>query len=196
MHVRDLQSGSSFFSRRRRRFDDGSSRELTFSCFRRIRFLEKDRARRWFIEALAQARARWPVDLWAWVIMPEHVHLLVSPRDPKLKLGPFAGYVKEHTARPAIRWLEENSPDFLKRIIVQEGKVTRRRFWQPGGGYDRNVRHERTVTSMIDYIHHNPVRRGLCEHPDEWEWSSARWYAGQRPAIVDIDPTLPMIHDG
>ncbi|QDT56011.1 Transposase IS200 like protein [Caulifigura coniformis] len=195
MRIRDPHSGSSYFSKRRRRVDDGFPRELTFSCFRRIRFLEKDRARHWLLTALEDARSRWPVDLWAWVIMPEHVHLLVSPRDPKLELGRFAGFIKEHSARPAIRWLAEHSPAFLNRITVQEGTVTRRRFWQPGGGYDRNVGQERTLASMIEYIHQNPVRRGLCERPADWEWSSARWYAGVRPALVEIDATLPTIHD-
>jgi putative transposase len=195
MRIRDPLTEMSYFGKRRQRVDDGMPRELTFSCFRGIPFLEKDRARGWFLDALAEARRRWPVDLWAWVIMPEHVHLLVNPREPKLKLGPFAGYIKEHTARPAIRWLKENSPGFLSRITVQEGTVTRRRFWQPGGGYDRNVEQEFTLASMIEYIHQNPVRRGLCQRPEDWEWSSARWYAGLRPALVEIDSTLPTVYD-
>jgi putative transposase len=192
MRIRDAQTGKTHFSKRRRRFDDGSPRELTFSCFRRFRFLERDRVREWFVQALDDARRRWPVDLWAWVIMPEHVHLLVNPRQPQAQLGRFAGHIKEHTARPAIQWLRENSPGFLSRITVQEGEFSRRRFWQPGGGYDRNVTEETTLESMIEYIHQNPVRRGLCERPEDWEWSSARWYAGFRPVRIEMDATLPM----
>jgi len=191
MRVRDASTGQTYFRKRRKRNDNGQPRELTFSCFRGHRFLEKVCTREWFLKALELARQRWPVDLWAWVIMPEHVHLLVSPHESQLKLGKFQGYIKEHTARPAIQWLEKNSPAFLHRITVQEGTVTRRRFWQSGGGYDRNVEQERTLESMIEYIHLNPVRRGLCERPEEWEWSSARWYAGIRPVRVEIDVTLP-----
>jgi putative transposase len=194
MRVRDLRTGKTYISKRRKRYDDGSPRELTFTCFHRYRFLEKDRAREWFLTALEKARARWPVDLWAWVIMPEHVHLLVSPRQPELRLGPFQGYIKEHTARPGIQWLRANSPDFLKKITVREGTLIRRRFWQPGGGYDRNVEQEWTLESMIEYIHMNPVRRGLCSRPEEWEWSSAPRYAGIRPVRVEIDRTLPTIY--
>ena len=76
--------------------------------------------------ALQKASERWPVDVWAYVLMPEHVHLLVSPRKPKLDLGRFNGFVKEHTARPAIKWLKDNAPEFLPRITVIEGSVTRR----------------------------------------------------------------------
>lgn len=194
MRTRDPVTGTTRFSKRRRRYDDGAPRELTFSCFRRLPFLERDRVRLWFLDALEDARRRWPVDLWAWVIMPEHVHLLLSPRQPGLKLGKFAGHVKEHTARPAIGWLKQHAPEFLPKITVQECKLTRRRFWQPGGGYDRNVTQEWTLAAMIDYIHRNPVRRGLCERPEDWEWSSARWYAGIRPVRVEMDATLPMIY--
>lgn len=195
MRIHDPDSGESWFSKRRKRYDSHREpRELTFSCYRRFRFLERDRTRQWFIAALKTARQRWPVDVWAYVIMPEHVHLLVSPREANLELGRFAGFVKEHTARPAIRWLKENAPEFLQKITVVEGSVTRRRFWQPGGGYDRNVAEERTLESMIDYIHHNPVRRGLCKRATDWEWSSARWYAGIRPVPVEIDATLPMTY--
>lgn len=196
MRIDDPISGRSRFSKRRKRYDEGREpRELNFSCYGRLKFLERDRAREWFIAALQRARQRWPVDVWAYVLMPEHVHFLVSPRESKLSLGSFAGFVKEHTARPAICWLQENAPQFLPRITVIEGSVTRRRFWQPGGGYDRNVSEKRTLAAMIDYIHHNPVRRGLCERATDWEWSSARWYAGIRPVRLEMDATLPMTYD-
>ena len=58
----------------------GHAHLLTFSCFRRMPFLSKDRTRRWFLEALGAARSALEFDLWAWVIMPEHVHLLIYPR--------------------------------------------------------------------------------------------------------------------
>ena len=55
---------------------------LTFSCDHRFKFLDQDRTRQWFVEALQAERLKWPIDLWAWVIMPEHVHLIVAPREP------------------------------------------------------------------------------------------------------------------
>jgi hypothetical protein len=48
---------------------------------------------------------------------------------------------------------------------------------------------------MIDHIHHNPVRRGLCQRATDWEWSGARRYAGIRPVPFEIDATLPMTYD-
>jgi putative transposase len=51
----------------------------------------------------------------------------------------------------------------------------------------------KTLLSIIDYLHANPVRRGLVERPLDWEWSSARWYAGEESALIQMDRTLPTI---
>jgi putative transposase len=126
--------------------------------------------------------------------MPEHVHLLVYPRDPEMKLGSVVGEIKEDVARKAIAYLSEHAPHWLPRITVREGDRIRRRFWQPGGGYDRNVVEMPTLQQMIDYIHANPVRRGLVARPEDWKWSSARWYAGIRPVPIEMDRTIPMFH--
>jgi putative transposase len=166
--------------------------ELTFSCYRQFQFLDRDRTREWFVESLQEARNTLPFDLWAWVIMPEHVHLLVCPRSDEMTVGEIRSRIKEPVARRAIAWLEQSAPDWLPRITVQEGKRTRRRFWQPGGGYDRNATELVTIYSMIDYIHNNPVRRGLVEKSTDWEWSSARWYADMSPVLIQMDRTLPM----
>ncbi len=124
--------------------------------------------------------------------MPEHVHMLVCPHDPSVEVGRFQGAIKEQVARRAIIWIEQNAPRWLPRITVRDGGRIRRRFWQPGGGYDRNVTDPATVHAMIKYIHANPVRRGLVECAEDWEWSSARWYAGIRPALIEMDPTIPL----
>jgi len=192
MRVIDPVTGREYFSKRRRRFDEERMpRELTFSCYKRFPLLNRDRSRRWFIDALNETRQRWPVDLWAWVIMPEHVHLLVAPREAGISIGRFQGEIKERTARPAIAWLEEYAPKCLSRITVREGARIRRRFWQPGGGYDRNIDNFDTLYASLNYIHMNPMRRGLAKRPEDWPWSSAPWYAGVRPALVEIDATLP-----
>jgi prepilin-type processing-associated H-X9-DG protein len=63
----------------------------------------------------------------------------------------------------------------------------RHRFWQPGGGYDRNITSSAVLRAVIDYLHANPVRRGLVARAEDWEWSSARWYAGLRPVKLEMD---------
>ena len=57
--------------------EPGQPRELTFSCYRQYAFLGRDRTRAWLYEALDEARAKLGFQLWAYVLMPEHVHVLV-----------------------------------------------------------------------------------------------------------------------
>jgi putative transposase len=122
--------------------------------------------------------------------MPEHVHVLVYPTNPTVMMSRFLQAAKEPVARKAVRHLKAHSPEWLDRIKVDEGDRIRHRFWQPGGGYDRNVTETDTLRSMIEYIHANPVRRGLVSHPDEWEWSSARWFAGMRSVKLNMDDSI------
>lgn len=65
-----------------RRYDvPGDAHFLTFSCFKRLPLLDRNRTRRWFVEALRLGQEKGQYDLWAWVIMPEHVHLVLLPRE-------------------------------------------------------------------------------------------------------------------
>ena len=170
MRVFDPKTGKSLFQKRRRRHDEsGHARELTFSCYRGFQFLSRDRTCQWFVEALETARAKWSFDLWAYVLMPEHVHVLIYPRQPNLEAGKMAGQIKEAVARKAIVYLEEHAPSWLPRITVREGERVRRRFWQPGGGYDRNAVEPSAAHQMIDYIHANPVRAVAVRRLRTWK---------------------------
>jgi len=102
----------------------------------------------------------------------------------------FLQAVKEPVARKAIRYLKCNAPEWLARVTVREGPRLRRRFWQPGGGYDRNTTSAKVLRAAIDYLHANPVRRGLVPTAEDWEWSSTRWYAGRRPVKLEMDQSV------
>ena len=195
MRIRDPSTDKTFFRKIRRvSSESGHAYELTFSCYHRYRFLEKDRTRCWFVDAMQEARSKLRFDLWAWVLMPEHVHLLVYPGPDGSPAGQIRGRIKEWTARPAIAYLMNHAPEWVAKITVKEGSRTRRRFWQPGGGCDRNVIAVETAQKMIDDIHANPVRRGLVTRPTDWEWSSARWYSGHADVPIRMDKTLPPQH--
>ncbi|HEY7117221.1 MAG TPA: hypothetical protein VH475_11575, partial [Tepidisphaeraceae bacterium] len=81
---------------------------------------------------------------------------------------------------------------WLEHLAVPTSKAeTEYRFWQAGGGYDRNIERVATAWNSVDYIHNNPVRRGLVRTPCEWEWSSARFYAGHASAHLKMDGNPP-----
>lgn len=172
----------------------GDAHYLTFSCYRGIRLLSKDRSRLWFIDALEKARMKHGFDLWAWVIMHEHVHLLISPRPANYKTSKILASIKKPVGYNAIQYLKENSPAFLERLTVRNQNRTYHRFWQAGPGHDRNLYDLKTVYNAIEYIHNNPVRRGLVAHPTDWLWSSARDWAGMGHPQITVDRTLPPLH--
>jgi putative transposase len=198
MRITDPRYDQPYFEKRRRRFDtERHPRELTFCCYRRYRFLARERPREWFRQAFEAARSKLGIELWAYVVMPEHVHMLVLPGGQPGQVSSFLKAVKEPVARQAIDYLTTAAPHWLDRLQVREGSRVRHRFWQPGGGYDRDVTEPSTLRSMIDYIHLNPVRRGLVDRAEDWEWSSARWYAGLHPVKIEMDqPVIEELSHG
>jgi putative transposase len=99
----------------------------------------------------------------------------------------FLQALKDPVARKALRYLKSNAPAWLARVSVRDGQRLRRRFWQPGGGYDRHITSIEALGAMIEYIHANPVRRGRVARAEDWEWSSARWYVGLWPVRLEMD---------
>ncbi|WDI44871.1 REP-associated tyrosine transposase [Bremerella sp. P1] len=160
--------------RKRRKIYDtpGDPHFVTFSCYQRQKLLSKDRTRQYVTEAIAKSQETVPFDLWAYVIMPEHVHLVVLPRENS-EMASILKSIKQSVSRRAVNWLRENSPQFLVRLEEQKNGIITYRFWQRGGGYDRNLRSVRDIHEKINYTHENPVRRGLAKDATLWKWSSA-----------------------
>ena len=170
--------------------EPGHAHELTFSCYHRYQFLKAERTCEWLAEAIEEARAELRFELWAYVFMPEHVHLVVHPKEHVYDIAEIRKVIKEPVGTQAIRWLVKEAPGWIPRITRRRGKKTERLFWQSGGGYDRNITEPKTLMQIIDYIHMNPVRRGLVERANQWKWSSAAWFlgAGTPPLIPDRIP--------
>jgi len=168
--------------------EPGHAHELTFSCFQRWPLLRDDRIKLWFVDAMEAARCRHGVRLWAYVIMPEHVHMLIHPRDYEYDVSAILKSIKQPVARKATRFFQQSDPNLFKqlRIVRPTGKVEHR-FWQQGGGYDRNIVSPDVARSSIEYIEANPVRRGLAGLPTDWKWSSAQFHSGARDVPLKMD---------
>lgn len=112
------------------------------------------------------------VELIAWVVMPEHVHLIVvPPSDGSADIAAYLSHLKRtHATRILERWKQLQTP-ILDRIRERNGRL---KYWQPGGGFDRNVRDHEELLTIVDYIHSNPVKRGLVARKEQWRWSSVR----------------------
>ena len=169
--------------RLKRRENDGEARFVTFSCQRRLPLLSNRAIAGLFVWAMARAHRERGLELFAWVIMPEHVHLLVRPQEGTT-LTLILRSLKMSVARRVLaHWTELRAP-ILERIDDGHGNP---RFWQKGGGFDRNVRNDAELCREIRYIHQNPVKRGLVQRPEDWPWSSVRWWMGAREGEVECD---------
>ena len=168
----------------RRRETGFNCRLLTFSCYHQFQLFGKPAIRDVFMHALARARDKHGFELFAWVDMPEHVHLLVRPQPDQL-WHPIAAALKTSVARTVVhRWRTLRAP-ILPRMTDMHGKP---RFWQRGGGFDRNVRSMAEFTREVRYIHRNPVAAELVARPEEWPHSSVHWWMGRRDGPLPCDP--------
>ena len=109
----------------------GEAHELTFSCFKRQKFLGKERTRRYFLAALDLAREKHGFHLWAYVIMPEHAHVLIWPKREEYSVSGILKTIKQSVARKAIRYLRDENPAGLK-LLATGHKESPYRFWMDG----------------------------------------------------------------
>jgi putative transposase len=173
--------------------EPGDLHALTFSCYKRQPLLTNDAWRQQLARCVESAGEELEMRLAAFVFMPEHVHLLVVPMSSEPAFDEYLARVKQ----PFSKWVRQQLTDvkspLLNRLTVEErpGK-TCFRFWQEGPGYDRNLATPAVIEAAVQYIHMNPVRRGLVERAVDWKWSSARWYLLD-PARQQL-PGLPFIH--
>lgn len=124
--------------------------------------------------------------LWAYVIMPTHIHLLVWPRKDIYSISRFLNHVKGKTASRYREILKMNNPDRYALFFVQFRGSQSFRLWQRGGGYDRNLWNGKAIHNSIGYIEANPVRAKLALTPEEWKWSSAFARNAGKGVIPDI----------
>ena len=154
---------------------EGHAHFLTFSCYRRLPLLTNDLWRKWLAEAVRRTCDQYRVAVWAYVFMPEHVHLLLKPRLAQYDLARIEQVMKLSVARRVLNSLLERRSSLLDQLRVQSGGRCGYRFWQKGGGHDLNVWSLGKAVEKAKYCHRNPVMRRLARSPEQWWWSSFRW---------------------
>jgi REP element-mobilizing transposase RayT len=92
-------------------------------------------------------------DLAAYVLMPNHIHLVLKPED---------------TLPRQIAWIKGRTAFEANRVLKRSGS-----FWAKDY-FDRWIRNRNECEKVIRYVERNPVKAGLCKSPEDWEWSSAR----------------------
>jgi putative transposase len=139
---------------------------LTFSCYRRRPNFATPHSRGCFESSLERVRLSYGLCLYGYVVMPEHVHLLVN--EPE---------------RGCLSQLLQSLKQSVARTLALRAAES---FWQ-ARYYDFNVWSESKFMEKLRYIHRNPVTRGLVKQREDWLWSSFRHYSTGADGVVEIE---------
>jgi putative transposase len=145
--------------------ESGQTHFVTFGCYHRRPLFTTNTSRQTFEVALERVRVSFGLCVYGYVVMPDHVHLLSAEPERRLLAD-------------ALKSLKQG----VSRRLIGEAE----HFWQKRY-YDYNIRDHHQFVEKLRYIHRNPVMRGLCEQPQDWEWSSCRHYATGMEGRVEVE---------
>jgi REP-associated tyrosine transposase len=150
-------------------------------AYQRRPLLDSPQARDCFLSVLEQTRQRYRFVVIGYVVMPEHVHLLIT--EPEVGTPSTVMQVLKQRTAQAL-WPKRKRCDPRQRELFRE--QGRRAFWQERF-YDFNVWSTKKRVEKLRYMHRNPVKRGMMESPEQWHWSSYRHYLLDETGPVKVD---------
>jgi REP-associated tyrosine transposase len=165
---------------------------LTTGTYRRARVFDSERFKRRFIATLGKLRSELDFLIVGYVLMPEHIHLLLWPGE-RANPSQIMQKLEGRTARFILKALRENRENSwcqrmlgrftLPSTVHDEAhfRVWQRRF------YDMNIWTEKKILEKLNYMHNNPVQRSLVKEPGEWPWSSWRFYYLEDASLLAMD---------
>jgi putative transposase len=159
----------------------------TSVCYQRVPVFRSPHACELFIEAFAETKRRIPFKLIGYVIMPDHVHLIINPIN--CDISKVMNSLKSAAARKVIDWLKEfkhQSSLGKLALATPQKRGHNHALWQKDFSAI-DLWSPKFILQKLNYVHLNPVRAGLCKHPAEWKWSSYRAYFPHEPGSVPIE---------
>ena len=174
-------------NRLRRLSGSGYLHFITSSCYRRRPLLGTARRRNLFLKILEEVRRRYQFAVIGYVVMPEHIHLLIS-EPARGTPSTVMQVLKQRFARRVLREMRKKrslAQGSLWQESLETCHVWQRRY------YDFLVRTEHKRIEKLRYMHRNPVKRGLVLEPEQWGWSSFRWYAYGEHGPVLVNEQRP-----
>lgn len=178
-------------SRHHNFFEDGAVCFWTSSIIEKIPVLRSPTAAKCLLDVIDDYRCRYRVRLLAYVVMPEHIHLLLWTehaetvekfleqilRHTSARLAAMAGRAEARGGRLASAW--------LARFRARARGKARVRVWKERGRA-HPVKDEAMLLQKMEYIHLNPVKKGYVERAEDWLFSSAAWYTNSTgPITID-----------
>ena len=167
-----------------RHYGRGHLHFITFTCYRRLPLLRSVRVRNVFVQILGEVRDRYGFCLVGYVVMPEHIHLLIS-EPAKGTPSTVVQVLKQRVSRRLRR--KKRKPTGQLNLNFASGDDSLPRFWQRRF-YDFNVWSLKKRVEKLHYMHMNPLKRKLVDHPRDWPWSSFSFYSNPKHGLIRVDP--------
>ncbi|MGB5105459.1 MAG: transposase [Candidatus Zixiibacteriota bacterium] len=164
---------------------DGRARFVTFCTHKKVPILTNDVFRQIVLDEIVRFCQESQARLLSYVIMPEHVHLVIVPRK-LMKLGPEIGELKRRIAVQIVEKLRASHSDLIRNLEVVRDGQKRIALWLRRC-FDHNCRTENQVWRKVNYCHMNPVKRKLVGSPENWKWSSYKYYLEIPDTLLEID---------
>ena len=179
-----------------RRYDvPGHVHFWTISCYRRLPFFMHEAVRAIVVEGLGMMKARFGICLIGYVVMPDHMHVIVYPHaqgaDHPVPISRLLHAFKKHVGF--------HGKGILRNLWREHGRLWTRGLneWAHGAlgaqsiwttrGHDFNIDRHETLLTKLDYCHKNPITRGLAERAEDWPWSSFRYYEMGDDSVLSMD---------
>jgi putative transposase len=169
-----------------RRYGQGHLHFITCSCYRRLPLFASARAKNLFVMVLGEVRDRYEFALVGYVVMPEHIHLLIS-ESAKGTPSTVMQVLKQRVSQRLRRKPRISMTSRQLKLPFREVHDFLAQFWQPRF-YDFNLWNQKKFVEKLHYMHLNPVKRRRVSHPKDWPWRSFSFYARKENGLVRIDP--------
>lgn len=144
------------------------------------------------LDSLIHCQKEKGLDIYAWVLMSNHLHMVVGVRDDKQTISDILRDFKKFTSKKIIASIEENPEESRKVWMLDrfwfvgnnDKKIKNYKFWQDGNNIEQIQTYE-FFQQKVNYIHNNPVKQEIVERPEDYLYSSARNYAGLK-GLLDV----------
>ena len=167
----------------------------TISCHRRLAFFHHDGMKTIVMAALGRLQAKFGICIVGYVVMPDHVHILLYPHaracDEPTNISTLLMAFKHHVGFHGKAWLR-NYWKAHRRLWSKPltdwacDHEKNEPIWNTRG-YDFNIHGRDKLTEKLDYCHKNPITRGLVDRAEDWHWSSYRYYELDDRSVLSMN---------
>lgn len=164
--------------------DEGAVYFVTFTVHQWVDVFSRPCYRQILLDSLRYCQQHKGLDIFAWVLMSNHIHLIIRSRHESL-IATIRD-LKKFTAKKIVHAIESNQHESRKAWLLMTLRYCEKIWFWEEGYHGEEIYTPEFFETKLNYIHQNPVRNGLVEKPEDYLLSSAGDYLGVRKGALDL----------